>query len=147
MSAHFGSIVFAAVIVRLRALFRKGEGERAPLDLNDAVVETANLVSPDAVRRGVALKLALDPALSTVMGDRVQLQQVLLNLLLNGLDAAGSDHPHGVGIAADEHPNITKRPARVTYRRAMDSQRPPRGPRMCEPRGVRWRCRCASLPS
>jgi signal transduction histidine kinase len=82
-----------AVIARLRALLRKGDPVRAPLDLNAAVAETAGLVAPDAARRGVALTLDLAPALPPVVGDRVQLQQVVLNLLLNGLDAAAGPGP------------------------------------------------------
>ena len=86
----------AAVIARLRALLRKEPAERRPLDLSGAVAETAGLVAPDAARRGVALDLDLAPDLPPVLGDRVQLQQVVLNLLLNGLDAAaGHAGPRG----------------------------------------------------
>ena len=61
------------------------------------MAETAGLVASDAARRGVALTLDLEPALPPVRGDRVQLQQVVLNLLLNGLDAAAGPDGDGAG--------------------------------------------------
>jgi two-component system, LuxR family, sensor kinase FixL len=75
------------VIRRLRGLLQKGELERLPLDLNQTIREVVRLVHSDVIIRQVALTLALDPALPPVCGDRVQLQQVVLNLMLNGLEA------------------------------------------------------------
>jgi signal transduction histidine kinase len=75
------------VIDRLRGLLKRGPLERAPLDLNEITREVARLVRGDAVARGVAIRLDLAPGLPLVRGDRVELQQVLLNLILNGLDA------------------------------------------------------------
>ena len=75
------------VIRRLRGLFQKGPLEMAALDLNEMVGEVARLVGGDAVVRNVSIRLELAPGLPPVWGDRVQLQQVLLNLILNGLDA------------------------------------------------------------
>ena len=121
-----------AVIERLRALLRKGEVERAPLDLNAAVAETAGLVAPDAARRGVALTLDLAPALPPVLGDRVQLQQVVLNLLLNGLDAAAGPDP-GDGGRGSAGPAGRRGTLTVRTRRAPDPS--PAAPR----RGERWR--------
>jgi signal transduction histidine kinase len=57
------------------------------LDLNEAVGEVARLVGGDALVRGLAIQLELDPGLPLVLGDRVQLQQVALNLVLNAMDA------------------------------------------------------------
>jgi two-component system sensor kinase FixL len=79
----------AAVIHRLRGLLQKGELELAMLDLNELVGEVARLVSSDLIARGVVLRLELAAGLAPVRGDRVQLQQVVLNLILNGLDAIG----------------------------------------------------------
>lgn len=75
------------VIHRLRGLLRKGNLEPAALAINEIVGEVARLVSADAVVRNVSVRLELAPDLPPVWGDRVQLQQVVLNLLLNGLDA------------------------------------------------------------
>jgi C4-dicarboxylate-specific signal transduction histidine kinase len=81
-----------AVIHRLRALLKKGDFERVLLDLNEIVSEVARLVRSDAVIRNVALTIDLAERLPRVRGDRVQLQQVLLNLVLNGLDAMREPH-------------------------------------------------------
>jgi C4-dicarboxylate-specific signal transduction histidine kinase len=75
------------VIQRLRRLLRKGSVEPAALDLNEIVSEVARLVSADAVVRNVSVRLELASELPPIWGDRVQLQQVVLNLLHNGLDA------------------------------------------------------------
>ena len=75
------------VIHRLRGLLRKDPLEFAALDVNEMVAEVARLVSSDAVYRGVSVRLELGERLPPVRGDRVQLQQVILNLILNGLDA------------------------------------------------------------
>ena len=77
----------AAVIDRLRALLKKGDPEITILDLNETVAEVARLIRSDALVRDISIRLELDPTLSPVRGDRVQLQQVLLNLALNGMDA------------------------------------------------------------
>jgi signal transduction histidine kinase len=77
----------AAVIHRLRILLRKGDLEFAPLAVNEIVGEVAWLVRSDALIRNVSMSLELDPDLPSVLGDRVQLQQVVLNLVLNGLEA------------------------------------------------------------
>lgn len=76
-----------AVIHRLRGLLKKGDFTIATLDLNELVGEVARLVSGDAIIRDVSIRLELAPGLPPLRGDRVQLQQVLLNLILNGLDA------------------------------------------------------------
>jgi two-component system sensor kinase FixL len=75
------------VIRRLRALMKKGDLEYASLDLNGVVREVARLVRNDAILRNVSMSLELAPGLPRVLGDRVQLQQVVLNLVLNGLEA------------------------------------------------------------
>jgi C4-dicarboxylate-specific signal transduction histidine kinase len=75
------------MIHRLRGLIKKGDLEFAPLDLNEIVGEVAWLVRSDAVLRNVSLRLEFSDDLPSVRGDRVQLQQVVLNLVLNGLEA------------------------------------------------------------
>ena len=81
-----------AVIHRLRSLLKKGDLERVSLDLNEIVNEVARLVRSDAVIRNVAMSVELAEGLPRVRGDRVQLQQVVLNMVLNGLDAMREPH-------------------------------------------------------
>lgn len=76
-----------AVIHRLHDLLRKGSLQFTDLDVNELVGEVARLVSGDVALRHMSLRLELAPLLPRVRGDRVQLQQVILNLILNGLDA------------------------------------------------------------
>jgi signal transduction histidine kinase len=77
------------VIQRLRELLRKGEPAFTTLDLHRLIRDVVKLVSSDAIIRNVSLTLDLGPGAPAVRGDRVQLQQVVLNLLINGLDAVG----------------------------------------------------------
>jgi C4-dicarboxylate-specific signal transduction histidine kinase len=75
------------VIRRLRALLRKEDADRQPLDVNQLISEVLQLYRSDLINRGVSVHLELDHALPAVLGDRVQLQQVLLNLVINACDA------------------------------------------------------------
>ena len=75
------------VIQRLRDLLRKGEFKRVPLDLNVLIRDMTKLLTSDALIRNVRITLDLDPELPAVSGDRVQVQQVILNLLLNAMEA------------------------------------------------------------
>jgi two-component system, LuxR family, sensor kinase FixL len=68
-------------------LLRKGEVEFLPLNLNQVTQEVVKLLNSDAIIRHVDIVLELDRDLPPVCGDRVQLQQVLLNLMLNGFEA------------------------------------------------------------
>jgi signal transduction histidine kinase len=77
----------AEVIHRLRALVSKGDLAHVPLDVNDVVAEVAQLVRNDVALRKVAMTVQLAPALPTIRGDRIQLQQVVLNMVFNGLEA------------------------------------------------------------
>jgi two-component system, LuxR family, sensor kinase FixL len=75
------------VIRRLRVLLKKGEINRAPLDMNEVVDSVLKLIRSDLINQRVAVEVALAPDLSLVDGDEVQLQQVLLNLIVNACDA------------------------------------------------------------
>jgi PAS domain S-box-containing protein len=80
------------VITRLRALFSHKEFTLEPLDLNEATREVVALSLSDLQRNGVALQLELADDLPTITGDRIQLQQVILNLLRNASDAMVDVH-------------------------------------------------------
>ncbi|WP_244817014.1 sensor histidine kinase [Caballeronia sp. Lep1P3] len=75
------------ILRRIRALVKKGELERAPLSVASVINDVALLVHSDAVVRGIRVVLDVDAHLPLVRGDKVQLQQVVLNLLLNAFDA------------------------------------------------------------
>ena len=75
------------VIARIRALSRKTSTEKEPLDLNVAIEEVVSLAHGEAKRYRVTMRLDLAPDLPRVVGDRVQLQQVMLNLIINGVEA------------------------------------------------------------
>jgi signal transduction histidine kinase len=81
-----------AVIHRLRALLKKGDLDFVLLDVNDIVGEVAWLVRSDAIVRDASMSLELAADLPSVRGDRVQLQQAVLNLVLNGLEAMREPH-------------------------------------------------------
>jgi PAS domain S-box-containing protein len=78
------------VIARIRGLLRKTDIQKVPLDINDAIQEIVLLTQNEAARKGVRLQLELAADLSPVFGDRVQLQQVILNLVMNGVEAMDS---------------------------------------------------------
>ena len=75
------------VIRRLRVLLKKGEVERQPLPLSEVVRDALELMRSDLVNRGVTLTAELPPDLPPAVGDRVQIQQVVLNLVANACDA------------------------------------------------------------
>jgi PAS domain S-box-containing protein len=77
----------AEVIRRVRALVNKTDTQKAPLDINGVIGEVIALVQHELVSRGVSLRMELAPALPPVLADRVQLQQVLINLVMNGIEA------------------------------------------------------------
>jgi PAS domain S-box-containing protein len=78
------------VITRLRALLKKGEATFQPLDLNDVATEVLALARSELIDRHVTVSTRLAPGLPSILGDRVQLQQVMLNLLLNACEAMSS---------------------------------------------------------
>ena len=92
------------VIDRMRGLMKRREVERRRLDLNRLAGEVITLVRPDAEARQVRLALQTNPALAPVQGDQVQLQQVLLNLLLNAMDAVKDNQPARRLIAVRSRP-------------------------------------------
>ena len=116
------------VIRKLRALLARHDPEREPFDLGLLVNEVTKLLEAEADRRHMALQLGPVPSDSAVVGDSVQLQQVLLNLMLNAMDAMADMPPdrrtvavevardaktvivsvrdRGPGIAADSLPKV-----------------------------------------
>lgn len=81
------------VIRRIRSMFQKGRREDAPFDLNEAIREVAMLIRHQLTRDSIALTLDLAADLPPVVGDLVQVQQVVLNLALNAVEAVGGESP------------------------------------------------------
>jgi PAS domain S-box-containing protein len=93
------------VIERIRALARKTNPEKAPLDINGVIHDVIRLVQREMLSHRVSLRLELAPALPQVLGDRVQLQQVIINLVINSVQAMES---------------VTNRPRRLLIRSQQD---------------------------
>lgn len=83
----------ADVIVRLRTLFKRGVATVEPLDLNAAAREVIALLTNDMQRNRISLHSELSGELPLIVGDRVQLQQVIMNLLRNSIDAMAENSP------------------------------------------------------
>ena len=75
------------VIRRVRALIKKTDTQMVPLDVNEIVREAMNIVEHELLRHRVSQRMELSSDLPAVVGDRIQLQQVLLNLIINGIEA------------------------------------------------------------
>jgi PAS domain S-box-containing protein len=93
------------VITRIRSLVKKSAPEKAELDINAVIEEVVALVHPEVLRKQVLLRTELASDLLPVLGDRVQLQQVLLNLSLNGIEAmsAVTNRPRILSIKSQRH--------------------------------------------
>jgi PAS domain S-box-containing protein len=92
---QLGSVVGAAdrsgeIIERIRDLIKKAPPRKAHFDLNHAIDEVIVLARSAIIRNGVSVQTLLSEGLAPVQGDRVQLQQVVLNLILNAVEAMGS---------------------------------------------------------
>jgi signal transduction histidine kinase len=96
----------AAIIGRNRTLYLGGTPQREPLDLNEIIRQMVVLLHDAASRQSISIRTDLDAALPTTVADRVQVQQVLMNLMLNSIEAI-----------ADESGELS-----VTSRRTEDGQ-------------------------
>lgn len=96
------------LIRRMRAMLVRGELETQLVDLNQVARDTVELVTPEASFKGVQMDLHASAASGAVTGDRVHLQQVLLNLILNGLDAMS-------GVATDRRRLLVRTAAAAGY--------------------------------
>jgi C4-dicarboxylate-specific signal transduction histidine kinase len=83
------------IINRIRVLFKKGEPQREWVDVNEVIREMTSLLRGEAGRRAISIHTELAPELPNVRADRVQLQQVFMSLILNGIDAIGEGNVAG----------------------------------------------------
>jgi PAS domain S-box-containing protein len=92
------------VVRRVRALANKSGLDKGPLDLNDVVRDVMVLVQRELASQGVSLRTELAPMLPMILGDRVQLQQVVINLVMNGIEAMQpvTDRPHELVIRSGQ---------------------------------------------
>jgi PAS domain S-box-containing protein len=103
------------VIHRIRALIKKAPPRMARVDVNEAVLDVITLTRSELLRHGVSLQTQLATSLPFIEGDRIQLQQVILNLILNALEAiSGTDEGAremriGTGRAASNGVLVTVR--------------------------------------
>ena len=141
-----------AVIDRIRALLRRQEVEMTPLDMSRCWATSATLLRPDAAARHVALEIEMAPDLPAVRGDRVQLQQVLLNLILNGMDAleGAPTGPASVTVTARrEGPPASKSGLRQRHAASpaaqFDASSSPSSPP--RPTASAWACRSRAASS
>ena len=93
------------VIQRVRQLATRSGPQKAQLEVNDVIREVVPLIGPEVRSHAVSLRLDLAPALPPVVADRVQLQQVLINLAMNGIEAmmATEDRPRELVIRTHPH--------------------------------------------
>jgi C4-dicarboxylate-specific signal transduction histidine kinase len=95
----------AEVITRIRGFLRKTEGEKSRLDINQTIGEIVTVIKREAFENGVDLRMDLAANIPPVWGDRVQLQQVILNLLMNGVEAMAviTERPRDLLITTGKH--------------------------------------------
>jgi C4-dicarboxylate-specific signal transduction histidine kinase len=77
----------AEIISRVRLLFKKGAAQRELVDINEIIQEMVALMRSEIGRNSISVRTELAEDIPQIMGDRVQLQQVLMNLMINGIDA------------------------------------------------------------
>lgn len=80
----------ADIISRIRSFFRKGAPTQEPIDVNEVIQEMVVLLSNEVTQHSISVRTELAASLPLVVGDRVQLQQVLMNLMINSIDAMKS---------------------------------------------------------
>src|SRR3979490_2405435 len=97
------------VIRRIRALANKTGIEKIPLDVNDVTRETVALVQRELISHEVSLQMELAPALPMILADRVQLQQVIINLVMNGIEAMQSVSDRSRELVVGSHQDETHR--------------------------------------
>ncbi len=100
-----GATRASEVIARIRSLITKASPEKSRLQINQVIEQTAALAAGQASRNDVAINLELAPELPPVLGDGIQLQQVIVNLLMNGIEAMSSviDRPRTLTVRSKSH--------------------------------------------
>ena len=106
------------IVRRIRALFKQAPLEKIDLDLNEVIGEVLALLGGETMRRRVTVETDLDKDLAPVSGDRVQLQQLLFNLLLNGIRGDGRASLTVPRTSLSDRNGTVRRPFWSRYRTA-----------------------------
>src|SRR5262249_34461431 len=78
------------IVARVRAMAKRSPSESMPVDMNEVITDTIALIGTEVEQNGISMRAKLADALPTVSGDRIQLQQVVLNLIANAMEATRS---------------------------------------------------------
>ncbi len=90
------------IITSVRAMFRKDTSERLPVDINGIILAVLAIVRIDLQKNDVELQTQLDERVSVVEGDKIQLQQVVLNLAMNAIEAMQSVRPRVLKVKSEQ---------------------------------------------
>ncbi|WP_025917329.1 cache domain-containing protein [Herminiimonas sp. CN] len=90
----------ANIVARIRTYLRRSEPALDPQDLREIIAETAGIAELDAQRQGVILSIEAPPSLPWVLADRIMIEQVILNLIRNGIDAMQTGHGQQLAVIA-----------------------------------------------
>ena len=101
------------VIARMRALFKKASTTKERLDINQAIEEVVTLAQSEVQRNRVSLQSRLANDLLPVMGDRIQLQQVILNLIINAIEAISGEVSEGPRDLLVSSEKVTEIPSQL----------------------------------
>jgi PAS domain S-box-containing protein len=93
------------VVARIRGLLARKEAQREPLEVDEVIGDVVALTRGEAQRKGTSVQLELSAAPAVVLADRVQLQQVLLNLILNGMEAMNGVTGRARTLTIQSRPN------------------------------------------
>ena len=91
----------SGIITSVRAMFKKASPEKVPTDINQIILLVLSMLRGELQKHGITLHTQLNEHLPTVQGDTVQLQQVVLNLIMNGIEAMHSVRPRVLKVQTD----------------------------------------------
>jgi C4-dicarboxylate-specific signal transduction histidine kinase len=96
----------ADVVASIRTMFKKDSTERVPTDINRLILSVLSIVGVELEKNGVEVQTYLDENLPIMHGDKIQLQQVVLNLIMNAIDAMHSVHWRVLKLRTQAKPGI-----------------------------------------
>jgi C4-dicarboxylate-specific signal transduction histidine kinase len=97
-----GGLRAGDIVARVRAMFKQDAPEKVPTDINHIILAVLSIVRVELQKHSVELHTQLNDHLPTVQGDKVQLQQVVLNLVMNGIEAMDSVRPRVLKLQTDQ---------------------------------------------
>jgi signal transduction histidine kinase len=92
----------ANLVTSIRSMFKKDTPEKVSIDVNQIILTALSIVRVELQKHGVELRTQLDEHLPAIQGDKVQLQQVVLNLVLNGIEAMQSVRPRVLNVQTNQ---------------------------------------------